>query len=88
MWSKLIGQQHNSLLIYIDKGGRKVDNIESQPEWFTHGPISQLDTIELKGFDDDEKSKTSWNLSVFKNLFIVINKIKTYKNLFIVINKI
>jgi hypothetical protein len=30
--------------------------MESQPEWFTHGPSSQLDTIELKGFDDVEKS--------------------------------
>ena len=35
--------------------------MESQPEWFTHGPSSQLDTIELKGFDDLEKGVKSYS---------------------------
>jgi hypothetical protein len=26
---------------------------EEEPEWFSEGPTSRLDTIELKGFDDD-----------------------------------
>ena len=35
--------------------------MESQPEWFTHGPSSQLDTIELKGFDDLEEGVKSYS---------------------------
>ena len=27
---------------------------EEEPEWFTEGPTSKLETIELKGFDEDE----------------------------------
>ncbi|GJQ85898.1 hypothetical protein Trydic_g21754 [Trypoxylus dichotomus] len=29
---------------------------EEEPEWFSEGPISQHDTIELRGFDDSEKA--------------------------------
>ncbi len=28
------------------------DNREEEPEWFTGGPSSQSETIELRGFDD------------------------------------
>lgn len=28
---------------------------EEEPEWFSEGPTSQHDTIELRGFDDEEK---------------------------------
>ena len=41
--------------------------MSSQPEWFTHGPTSQLDTIELRGFDDVEKGMT--NGKVVKDVF-------------------
>lgn len=37
------------------KSRRRAVSMSSQPEWFTHGPTSQLDTIELRGFDDVEK---------------------------------
>ena len=41
---------------------------QEEPEWFTEGPISQHDTIELKGFDEDEDklgaSKNSSNSNV------------------------
>ncbi|XP_028400549.1 eukaryotic translation initiation factor 4E transporter-like isoform X2 [Dendronephthya gigantea] len=37
------------------KGRRRAGSLESKPEWFTHGPSSQRDTIELRGFDDLEK---------------------------------
>jgi len=41
---------------------------DTEPEWFTEGPISQHDTIELKGFDDDdggeEKSNASKNIGM------------------------
>ncbi|KAF7274353.1 hypothetical protein GWI33_012973 [Rhynchophorus ferrugineus] len=30
---------------------------EDEPEWFSSGPISQNDTIELRGFDEPEKIK-------------------------------
>jgi hypothetical protein len=39
----------------LGKTRRRAGSMESQPEWFTHGPTSQLDTIELKGFDEVEK---------------------------------
>ena len=29
----------------------------SEPEWFTSGPTSQSDTIELVGFDGPERAK-------------------------------
>jgi len=32
-----------------------------EPEWFTEGPISQHDTIELKGFEDDDKQNANKN---------------------------
>ncbi|XP_030755211.1 eukaryotic translation initiation factor 4E transporter-like isoform X3 [Sitophilus oryzae] len=33
------------------------ENKEDEPEWFSSGPISQNDTIELRGFDESEKIK-------------------------------
>ncbi|KAL5256143.1 hypothetical protein ACHWQZ_G011379 [Mnemiopsis leidyi] len=30
-------------------------SVDDEPEWFTSGPTSRLDTIELKGFEDDDK---------------------------------
>lgn len=32
---------------------------DDEPEWFSGGPTSQLDTIELRGFDDHNDSKMS-----------------------------
>jgi len=37
------------------KQGRETQNEE--PEWFTFGPSSQFETMELKGFDEDEVIK-------------------------------
>ena len=34
------------------KQGKETQNEE--PEWFTFGPSSQFETMELKGFDEDE----------------------------------
>ncbi|KRT79399.1 hypothetical protein AMK59_7734, partial [Oryctes borbonicus] len=34
---------------------------EEEPEWFSEGPISQHDTIELRGFDESEKSGIGLN---------------------------
>jgi hypothetical protein len=30
---------------------------EEEPEWMTHGPTSQLEFIELRGFDDEEQRR-------------------------------
>ena len=30
---------------------------EEEPEWMTHGPTSQLEFIELRGFDDEEERR-------------------------------
>ncbi|XP_031330190.1 eukaryotic translation initiation factor 4E transporter-like isoform X7 [Photinus pyralis] len=30
------------------------ENRDDEPEWFTGGPVSQADTIELRGFDDSD----------------------------------
>lgn len=41
-----------------------------EPEWFSCGPTSRLDTIELCGFDDDEEqvgNKTDHNDSEVSN---------------------
>ena len=38
---------------------RRTDSYDSLPEWMTDGPSSQLETIELKGFNkeiEDERS--------------------------------
>ena len=37
------------------KQGKETQNEE--PEWFTFGPSSQFETMELKGFDEDEVIK-------------------------------
>lgn len=34
------------------RNNRYMDNREDEPEWFSGGPTSQNDTIELRGFDD------------------------------------
>ncbi|KAH1011176.1 hypothetical protein HUJ04_000599 [Dendroctonus ponderosae] len=34
---------------------RRYADKEDEPEWFSSGPISQNDTIELRGFDESEK---------------------------------
>uniref|UniRef100_A0A182NBA5 Uncharacterized protein n=1 Tax=Anopheles dirus TaxID=7168 RepID=A0A182NBA5_9DIPT len=36
--------------------------IEEEPEWVTSGPTSRLDTIELRGFDDDMSRNVSESL--------------------------
>ena len=46
-------------MCHVGKTRRRAGSMESQPEWFTYGPSSQLDTIELKGFDDLEKGMKS-----------------------------
>lgn len=50
-----------------DRGGRKFGNDRrryehrepEEPEWFSGGPISQHDTIELRGFDDIPEEKNA-----------------------------
>ncbi|KAL1501261.1 hypothetical protein ABEB36_006616 [Hypothenemus hampei] len=45
---------------YSNEGRRRYsESKEDEPEWFSSGPISQNDTIELRGFDDSDKPKTS-----------------------------
>ena len=38
------------------------DNRNEEPEWFTFGPSSQFETMELKGFDDVEDPKKGKNI--------------------------
>lgn len=45
----------NDLLTVRKKHVKEIQNEE--PEWFTFGPSSQFETMELKGFDDDELEK-------------------------------
>lgn len=35
------------------------DNRDEEPEWFSSGPTSQHDTIELRGFDDIPEDKAT-----------------------------
>lgn len=35
------------------------EEANEEPEWFTFGPSSQFETMELKGFDDLENLKKS-----------------------------
>ena len=46
---------------YCIVAGRRFKNhpVEEEPEWFTAGPTSQHDTIELKGFNNPEKGDPS-----------------------------
>ena len=36
---------------------RQARDAHEEPEWFTFGPSSQFETMELKGFDDVEDLK-------------------------------
>ncbi|KAI8037980.1 hypothetical protein M5D96_009021 [Drosophila gunungcola] len=38
-----------------DRHHRRYRNQTEEPEWFSCGPTSRLDTIELCGFDEDEE---------------------------------
>jgi len=38
-----------------DRHHRRYRNQNEEPEWFSCGPTSRLDTIELCGFDEDEE---------------------------------
>ncbi|CAH1134209.1 unnamed protein product [Ceutorhynchus assimilis] len=51
---KEVGNRRNSR--YSETRRRYSENTrEDEPEWFSSGPISQNDTIELRGFDEPEK---------------------------------
>ncbi|XP_021371115.1 nuclear receptor coactivator 6-like isoform X2 [Mizuhopecten yessoensis] len=41
-----------------DSGRRRDYRHEDEPEWFTEGPSSQLDTIELRGFEREKEKET------------------------------
>lgn len=54
-----------------------------EPEWFTYGPSSQFETMELRGFDDDEEvakrgthensySCPSYNLVIIKKRWYIL----------------
>ena len=34
-------------------------SVDDEPEWFTSGPTSRLDTIELKGFEGESRCSIS-----------------------------
>ncbi|XP_066144570.1 eukaryotic translation initiation factor 4E transporter-like isoform X6 [Euwallacea fornicatus] len=40
---------------YTESRRRYSESKEDEPEWFSSGPMSQNDTIELRGFDESEK---------------------------------
>nr|XP_039274604.1 uncharacterized protein LOC120348524 [Styela clava] len=42
-----------------DRRERKYSNHEPEPEWYTAGPTSQFDTIELAGFEEDTPAAAS-----------------------------
>lgn len=41
---------------FNDRRRISADSKEEEPEWFSGGPLSQTDTIELRGFDDNDKA--------------------------------
>ena len=41
--------------VFLGKNRRRADSYDSQPEWFTNGPKSQSDTMELRGFNEEER---------------------------------
>ena len=50
---------------------RKKQDKETQneePEWFTFGPSSQFETMELKGFDEDEVIKRGVDKTFSSNI--------------------
>lgn len=49
------GNRNNSR--YNDRRRISNDNRDEEPEWFSGGPVSQHETIELRGFDDAECEK-------------------------------
>lgn len=40
---------------YNDRRRISNENREEEPEWFSGGPVSQTDTIELRGFEESDK---------------------------------
>ena len=40
-------------------GKKRTDSYDSMPEWMTDGPSSQLETIELKGFNKEIEEERS-----------------------------
>lgn len=50
-----------------DKNFRRIEE-EEEPEWFSGGPTSQSETIELRGFDDPQSSSNTDSDDRFKDL--------------------
>jgi len=56
---------------------RKKQDKESkneEPEWFTFGPSSQFETMELKGFDEDEVIKKGVHTYIHKLYSLSVKK--------------
>ena len=53
------------------KQGRETQNEE--PEWFTFGPSSQFETMELKGFDEDEVIKRGVDKTFNSNITLTFS---------------
>lgn len=43
-----------------------------EPEWFTFGPSSQFETMELKGFDEDEVIKRGMDKTFNSNNSLIL----------------
>ena len=43
-------------MTFVNHSGRS-KTVEEEPEWLAHGPTSQFDTIELKGFDQEDNRR-------------------------------
>ena len=53
VWYNASGELCNASDVCVGcPSGRRRARRDEEPEWFTSGPVSQSDTIELHGFDD------------------------------------
>ena len=53
-------------------GKRRTDSYDSLPEWMTDGPSSQLETIELKGFNKEIEEERS---GMYSQDFFISNEL-------------
>ena len=50
------------VMLFHHSEARRTESTGSLPEWMTEGPSSQLETIELKGFNDEIEQERKGNV--------------------------
>lgn len=65
---------------YNNRGGRRYhdDDVNEEPEWFTSGPESQNETIELRGFEKTPEKHQKSSRENVDGLFKIVKNICLY----------